>query len=86
MARIAIVFPGQGAQVPGMGQALCQCSAAARSVFARADAMRPGTSEQCFSGTPEELMLTINTQPCLWAVEMAAAAALGASFSAFAAF
>ncbi len=76
MAGIAIVFPGQGAQEPGMGQSLVEYSAAAREVFAQADAIRPGTTEQCFHGTMEELMITINTQPCLWVVEMAAMAAL----------
>lgn len=76
MAGIAIVFPGQGTQEPGMGLSLYKTSAAARSVFERADALRPGTSAQCFNGTPEELALTANTQPCMWAVELAAAAAL----------
>lgn len=76
MARIALVFPGQGAQAPGMGLALYEKSAAAREVFDRAEALRPGTKRQCFEGTAEELTRTVNTQPCLWAVETACAAAL----------
>lgn len=76
MGKIAILFAGQGAQQPGMGQALAQCSAAARAVFDTADAVRPGTSAQCFAGTPEELCRTVNTQPCLFAVDLAAACAL----------
>lgn len=40
------------------------------------DSIRPGTSRQCFSGTEAELKETKNTQPCLYAMEMAAAAVL----------
>lgn len=76
MSRIAFVFSGQGAQYPGMGQELAQCSGAAKAVFDLADSIRPGTSRQCFSGTKEELTVTSNTQPDMFAVEVAAAAAL----------
>lgn len=77
MGKIAFVFSGQGAQYPGMGRELCDRSPAARAVFDRADALRPGTAEQCFSATEEELRNTANTQPCMFTVELAAAAALG---------
>ncbi len=76
MGKIAFVFAGQGAQHPGMGQELAEVSPAAAEVFAKLDALRPGTSAQCFSGTDEELKETKNTQPCMFAVELAAAAAL----------
>ena len=76
MGKIAFVFAGQGAQYPGMGQELAQCSPAAAEIFAKLDALRPGTSAQCFGGTDEELKETKNTQPCMFAVELAAAAAL----------
>lgn len=76
MGRIAFVFSGQGDQHPGMGKATFERSAKSREIFDRCDAIRPGTSEQCFSGTEAELCETVNTQPCLFAVEMAAAEAL----------
>lgn len=76
MGRIAFVFSGQGAQYPGMGQELYEKNSAGAEVLRRLEAIRPGTLEQCFHGTKEELATTINTQPCMFAVEMAAAAAL----------
>lgn len=76
MRKIAFVFSGQGAQYPGMGETLAQASPAAKAVFDLCDSIRPGTSAQCFSGTKEELTVTSNTQPDMFAVEVAAAAAL----------
>ena len=76
MGKIAFVFAGQGAQYSGMGQSLCEASPAAKAVFDVADKLRPGTSQQCFTGTAEELSITKNTQPCLYCVDLAAAKAL----------
>lgn len=76
MEQIAFVFSGQGAQYPGMGKELYEASPAARNVFDRADAIRPGTSAQCFGGTQAELSQTINTQPCVFCVDLAAAESL----------
>ncbi|HHV31480.1 ACP S-malonyltransferase [Caproiciproducens sp. LBM24188] len=76
MDTLAFVFSGQGAQYPGMGKELYETSPAARRVFDAADAIRPGTSKQCFEGTAEELAQTINTQPCVFCMDLAAAESL----------
>ena len=76
MGNIAFVFAGQGAQAPGMGREFFECSESAREVFCTADAVRPGTSDQCFYSDDTQLQKTINTQPCLYTVEMAIAAAV----------
>ncbi len=76
MGRIAFLFAGQGAQVPGMGKSFYDHCDSSRKVFETADLLRPGTSLQCFDGTAEELKETKNTQPCLLTVELAIAQAL----------
>ena len=73
MGKIAFVFSGQGDQFPGMGKDLADKYPSAKAVFDMCDGIRPGTSEQCFNGTEEELKETKNTQPCLFAMELAAA-------------
>ncbi|MCL2392221.1 MAG: ACP S-malonyltransferase [Oscillospiraceae bacterium] len=76
MGKIVLMFSGQGAQYPGMGQELYESSPAARQVFDEAEKIRPGTIQQCFSGSAEELSITENTQPCVYCVDLAAAAAI----------
>lgn len=76
MGGLAFVFSGQGDQYPGMGRALYETFDAARRAFELCDELRPGTIRQCFDGTAEELKATANTQPCLFAMELAAAEAL----------
>ena len=76
MGKIAFLFAGQGAQYSGMGKTLYETSAAAKTLYDAAEAIRPNTMQQSFSGTDEELKQTANTQPCLYLVDLAAARAL----------
>ena len=76
MGKIAFVFSGQGDQFPGMGKDLYEKYPVAKKIFDLCDDIRPGTSSQCFHGTEEELKETKNTQPCLFAMELAAATVL----------
>jgi len=76
MKKIAFVFAGQGAQYSGMGKSLYDISPAVKVLYDRAEEIRPGTMNQSFTGTAEELRLTQNTQPCLYLADLAAALAL----------
>lgn len=76
MGKIAFVFSGQGDQFPGMGKDLYEKYPVAKEIYDLCDEIRPGTSAQCFNGTEEELKETKNTQPCLFAMELAAASVL----------
>ncbi len=79
MSKIAILFAGQGAQQPGMGKSLYGSSPEARAVYEEAERIKPGITELCFDGAPEELNVTINTQPCVFVTDMAAYAAFYAA-------
>lgn len=76
MGKIALLFAGQGAQVPGMGRDFYEREPVAREIFLQLEQWRPGTMAQCFAGSREELSVTINTQPCLFAVDYAIARAV----------
>ena len=76
MGKIALIFSGQGAQYSGMGKALYDASPAAKAVFDMADSIREGTSAQCFEGAAEELNRPVNTQPCVFTADLAAAYAV----------
>lgn len=84
------LFPGQGAQHPGMGKEVFDGSAKAREVFECAsDTAGLDVAKLCFEGTQEELSRTVNSQIAIYTHSMAVYAALqecGVSFSACAGF
>jgi [acyl-carrier-protein] S-malonyltransferase len=64
----AFIFPGQGSQSVGMGQALAAASATAREVFQEVDdALGQRLFRVMAEGPPDELMLTQNAQPAIMA-------------------
>jgi [acyl-carrier-protein] S-malonyltransferase len=71
--QLAIIFPGQGSQNPGMGKDLAEKFPVARQVFEEADdALGFAISRLCFDGPAEDLQLTENTQPAILTVSIAA--------------
>ena len=77
MKKYAFIFPGQGAQKVGMGKDLYDNSPAARKVFDTAnEILGYDIAELCFNGSEEDLTKTINSQPCILTVSLAALEAL----------
>ncbi|MGI6205092.1 MAG: ACP S-malonyltransferase [Anaerovoracaceae bacterium] len=67
--KVAYLFAGQGSQYPGMGRDLYENFDAGHRVF---DQAGEKIKKLCFEGTADELKITSNTQPCVYAVTMAA--------------
>ena len=79
MTSTAYVFPGQGSQVVGMGQALVEAYPAARATFAEADEVLGfALSALCFAGPADVLTDTRNAQPAILTTSVAAWRALHA--------
>jgi len=74
--RDAAVFPGQGAQRPGMGRDFFEAEAESRQVYEEAsDMLGYDVAALCFSDD-ERLNLTEYTQPCIVTTEIAMLRAL----------
>lgn len=70
---IALLFPGQGVQKPGMGKSLYDRYPAARAAFERAEQILDMPVRRlCFEGPVEELNRTDVIQPCVMTVCWAA--------------
>ncbi len=64
----AFIFPGQGSQAVGMGQALAEASAVAREVFQEVDdALGQNLFKLMCEGPEDQLTLTENAQPAIMA-------------------
>lgn len=77
--KLALVFPGQGSQRPGMGKLLAAEFVTARRVFEEVDeALADHLSRTIFEGADQDLVRTDVTQPALMTVSMAVLAVLRA--------
>lgn len=80
MENTAVVFPGQGAQRPGMGQDFYDSNDAAKEVFESASqALGEDIKELCFTDNPR-LNLTEYTQPAILTTEIAMLRALESQY------
>lgn len=71
--KIAFVFPGQGAQAVGMGKDLYENFESAKNVFDTADkVLGKSVTSLCFDGPEEDLKQTVNTQPSIVTMSIAA--------------
>ena len=73
MSKIALLFPGQGAQHVGMGRILCKDYPRARELFNLAgEILGYDLAALCFDGPADELDSTIYSQPALFVCSLAA--------------
>ena len=80
MQKTAFLFPGQGSQTVGMGQALAASSPQARARLTMIDeTLGVSLSSLMADGPLDELTLTRNAQPALFASSVAVLAALEAA-------
>ncbi len=73
LSKIAFLFPGQGAQMVGMGRAAAESLPAARQLYERASVVLGyDLARLCFEGPAEELDSTVISQPALFVTSLAA--------------
>ena len=74
--KVALIFPGQGAQSVGMGKEFYETFPQAKAIFAAADKIIPGLIDVIFNGPPEKLTSTQYCQPAIFTFSVAALKAL----------
>ena len=75
--KVAFIFPGQGAQCVGMGKDLYDNFEASKNVFDTANkVLNKSITKMCFEGPEEDLKQTVNTQPSIVTMSIAALEAL----------
>ncbi|APZ91510.1 ACP S-malonyltransferase [Fuerstiella marisgermanici] len=73
MSKIALLFPGQGAQHVGMGKQLVEQYPEARKRFDEAgEILGYDLAKLCFEGPADQLDSTIHSQPALFVASLAA--------------
>ena len=77
----AYIFPGQGAQFPGMGQDLYEQSSVAKSLFEEANSILGfDITKIMFEGSAEDLKQTNVTQPAIFLHSVILAKSMGEQF------
>jgi len=72
MKKYALIFPGQGAQYPGMGKDFAEAFAVAKNTFEEADdILQENLSKTIFEGPETELTKTKNSQLGIFVVSAA---------------
>jgi [acyl-carrier-protein] S-malonyltransferase len=73
MTKTAFLFPGQGAQVVGMGRAVAQDLPAARALYDQAaQILGYDLADVCWNGPAERLNSTVISQPAIFVTSLAA--------------
>ena len=73
MAKVALLFPGQGAQHVGMGRAIAEKFPAARSLYDQAaEILGYDLAQVCFEGPAAKLDTTVVSQPAIYVTSLAA--------------
>ncbi|MGD8989946.1 MAG: ACP S-malonyltransferase [Desulfobacterales bacterium] len=77
MRKTALLFPGQGSQIIGMGAEFYQEYDVVREIFDMAEeTLKMHVSNLCFKGPMEDLTQTVNLQPAVTTVNLACLAVL----------